>query len=266
MPPGAGEGTVDTAPVLGSSIVGMRADRPALSDPRVRRAVAAAAADVGAAAERFGLGVRPPERGGLLPPAMPGHTYNLPAPPTMDEARALLADAGHPGGEGLPPLRILGALGVAVQAEALVEALAQLGLAAEIIWSGPEVCVSGQDCDIWICTWFADFPDPEGFFRGLIGDPDDPWLKDPEAVDLLEQARVCRDRDERLRLYAALDRRLVSDETTMVPIAYSRATILRRPWVQGVWANALTPLRLDQAVVQRMRDPAGSGAGVASPV
>jgi ABC-type transport system substrate-binding protein len=266
MPPGAGEGTVDTAPVLGSTIVGMRADRPALSDQRVRRAVAAAAAEVGAAAERFGLGVRPPERGGLLPPAMPGHTYNLPAPPTMDEARALLADAGHPGGEGLAPLRILAALGVAVQAQALVEALGGLGVAAEIVWSGPEVCVSGQDCDIWVCTWFADFPDPEGFFRGLIGDPDDPWLDDPDARALLEQARVCRDRDERLRLYAALDRRLVSDETTMVPIAYSRATILRRPWVQGVWANALTPLRLDQAVVERMRDPAGSGAGVASSV
>jgi ABC-type transport system substrate-binding protein/class 3 adenylate cyclase len=266
MPPGAGEGMVDTAPVLGSMIVGMRADRPALADPRVRRAVAAAGAEVGAAAERFGLGVRAPERGGLLPPAMPGHMYNLPAPPTMDEARALLADAGHPGGEGLAPLRILGALGVAAQAEALVEELGRLGLGAEIIWSDPEVCVSGQDCDIWMCTWFADFPDPEGFFRGLIGDPDDPWLKDPEAMVLLEEARVCTDRDKRLRLYAALDRRLVSDETTMVPIAYSRATILRRPWVQGVWANALTPLRLDTAVVQKMRDPAGSGAGVASSV
>src|SRR5205823_3115400 len=118
MPPGAGEGTVDTAPVLGSTIVGMRADRPVLTDPRVRRAIAAAAAEVGAAAERFGLGVRPPGRGGLLPPAMPGHTYNLPAPPTLDEARSLLADAGHPDGEGLPPVKVLAAQGVSAQAEA----------------------------------------------------------------------------------------------------------------------------------------------------
>jgi ABC-type transport system substrate-binding protein len=266
MPPGVGEGTVDTAPVLGSTIVGMRADRPALADPRVRSAIAAAAAEVGAAAERFGLGTRPPGRGGLLPPAMPGHTYNLPVPPAMDEARSLLADAGHPEGEGLRPLKVLGALGVAAQAEALLEQLGRLGLDAEIVWSDPEVCVSGRDCDLWLCTWFADFPDPEGFFRGLIGDPDDPWLKDAEAAALLDQARACRDRDERLRLYAALDRRLVVEEATMVPISYSRATILRRPWVQGVWANALTPLRLDRAVVQRTRDPAGSGAGVASSV
>ena len=52
----------------------------------------------------------------------------------------------------------------------------------------------------------------------------------------------------------------------MLPVAYSRATLLRRPWVQGVWANALTPLRLDRAVVERTRDPAAHGAGVASSV
>src|SRR5205823_9769619 len=133
-----------------------------------------------------------------------------------------------------PPVKVLAAQGVSAQAEAFAQELGRLGLAAEIIWSDPEVCVSGRDCDIWLCTWFADFPDPEGFFRGLIGDPDDPWLRDPEAMAILEQARGCRDRDERLRLYAALDRRLVADESTMVPIAYSRATILRRPWVHGV--------------------------------
>jgi ABC-type transport system substrate-binding protein/class 3 adenylate cyclase len=266
IPPGTGEGTVDTAPVLGSTIVGIRAERPALADARMRRAVAAAAAEVGATADRFGLGVRSPERGGVLPPAMPGHTYNMPTPPTMDEARALLADAGHPEGAGLEPLKVLAALGVTSQAEALVEALGRLGVRAEIVWTDPEVCVSALDCDMWVCTWFADFPDPEGFFRGLIGDPDDPWLGDPEAMAMLDEARACRDRDERLRLYAALDRRLVVDQATMVPIAYSRATILRRPWVEGVWANALTPLRLDRAVVDRTRDPAGSGAGVASSV
>jgi ABC-type transport system substrate-binding protein len=181
----------------------------------------------------------------------------------MDEARSLLADAGHPDGAGLE-LKVLGALGVAVQSEALVEALSKLGVRAEIMWCDPEVCVSGRDCDVWVCTWFADFPDPEGFFRGLIGDPDDPWLADPEAMTMLDEARASRDRGERLRLYAALDRRLVVEQATMVPVAYSRATILRRPWVEGVWANALTPLRLDRAVVQRTRDPAGSGAGVAS--
>jgi len=264
--PQAGEGCIETAPVLGTTIVGFRSDRPAVSDVRVRRAIAAAVAAVAAGADRIGLGSRSPGRGGLLPPAMPGHDYNLATPPTMDEARALLADAGHPDGEGLGRLRMLATAGTAQQAEALVEALGGLGVKARIDFSDPDVILSGQDCDVWVCTWFADFPDPEGFFRGLVGDPTDPIVTDPETFTRLDEARACHDRDERLGLYSGVDRRLVVDEVLLVPISYSRATILRRPWVHGVWANALTPLRLDQAVVERTRDPAASGAGVASSV
>jgi ABC-type transport system substrate-binding protein/class 3 adenylate cyclase len=264
--PEPGEGCVETAPVLGTTIVGFRTDRPAVDDVRVRRAISAAVAAVAAGAERIGLGARPPGRGGLLPPAMPGHNYDLVSPPSMDEARRLLADAGHPDGEGLGRLRMLATAGTAQQAEALVEALDHLGVKARIDFSEPDVILSGQDCDVWVCTWFADFPDPEGFFRGLIGDPTDPIVSDAETFARLDAARASRDRDERLQLYSAVDHRIVADEVLMLPLAYSRATLLRRPWVQGVWANALTPLRLDRAVVERMRDPAASGAGVASSV
>ena len=264
--PNAGEGCIETAPVLGATIVGFRTDRPAVDDVRVRRAISAAVAAVAAGAERMGLGARPPGRGGLLPPAMPGHDYNLASPPSMDEARRLLADAGHPDGEGLGRLRMLATAGTAQQAEALVEALDLLGVKARIDFSEPDVILSGQDCDVWVCTWFADFPDPEGFFRGLVGDPTDPIVTDAETFARLDAARASRDRDDRLALYSAVDRRIVADEVLMLPIGYSRATLVRRPWVQGVWANALTPLRLDQAVVERTRDPARSGAGVASSV
>ena len=84
--PEPGEGCVETAPVLGTTIVGFRTDRPAVADVRVRRAISAAVAAVAAGAERIGLGARPPGRGGLLPPAMPGHNYDLASPPSMDEA------------------------------------------------------------------------------------------------------------------------------------------------------------------------------------
>jgi hypothetical protein len=34
-------------------------------------------------------------------------------------------------------------------------------------------------------------------------------------------------------------------------VAYQRTTLLRRPWVHGLWANALTPFRLDGVIVDR---------------
>ena len=169
--------------MLGTTIVGFRTDRPAVADVRVRRAIAAAVAEVAADAERIGLGARPPGRGGLLPPAMPGP--QLQPGLAADDGRgpeALLADAGHPDGEGLGRLRMLATAGTAQQAEALVEALGQLGSKARIDCSDPDVILSGQDCDVWVCTWFADFPDPEGFFRGLVGDPDRSDREGPRGV------------------------------------------------------------------------------------
>ncbi|MDX6521581.1 MAG: hypothetical protein QOF08_2186, partial [Gaiellales bacterium] len=58
------------------------------------------------------------------------------------------------------------------------------------------------------------------------------------------------DQDERLRLYSEVDRRLVGS-AFLLPVAYSRAVLLTRPWVHGLWANALTPIRFDQAMVER---------------
>ena len=126
----------------------------------------------------------------------------------------------------------------------------------------PDVILSGQDCDVWVCTWFADFPDPEGFFRGLVGDPTDPIVNDAETFARLDEARAMpRPR----RAAAPLLGGRPPDRGRRGADAADRATparpLLRRPWVQGVWANALTPLRLDQAVVERTRDPAAQRRG-----
>ena len=243
-------------------------DRPALADLRVRRAIAAAVAEVGASADRrrarlppAGAG-RPAPAGDARPQLRPA-----PSPPSMDEARR----------RSSPTPAIRTARGSRrsrcwTRGTSRCRPRRWSRRSAGWAWrrpslsSDPDVILSGQDCDLWVCTWLADFPDPEGFFRGLIGDPADPIVNDAEAFALLDEARASRDRDERLRLYSEVDRRLVADQVLLLPISYSRATVLRRPWVQGVWANALTPLRLDQAVVERAADPAGHGAGVASSV
>jgi hypothetical protein len=36
-----------------------------------------------------------------------------------------------------------------------------------------------------------------------------------------------------------------------VPLSYARSVLLKRPWVHGIWSNALTSLRFDQATVER---------------
>jgi hypothetical protein len=38
-----------------------------------------------------------------------------------------------------------------------------------------------------------------------------------------------------------------------MPLFYGRTTIVRRPWVDGIWTTPLTRLQLDEAVVERDR-------------
>jgi ABC-type transport system substrate-binding protein len=78
----------------------------------------------------------------------------------------------------------------------------------------------------------------------------DGLLEKAGLTDLLSEARASLDRDERLRLYSAVDHSLV-EQSLLVPVAYSRAVLLTRPWVHGLWANALTPIRFDRATVER---------------
>jgi ABC-type transport system substrate-binding protein/class 3 adenylate cyclase len=237
------------APALGTTMLGFHPQAP-FDDPRVRSAVATAMTGVGGEMERLGMAARPARGGGLMPPAMPGHMHHARDETTLDEAKALLADAGFADGAGMPAVRVALPIYLAPVESTLVDGLAQLGLGCELTWIERGAPLSPLDCHVWLVTWIADYPDPDGFFRGLLTDRHDRLLEDPDLTALLGEARASRDRDERLRLYSEVDHRLV-ERALLLPVAYSRSVLLTRPWVSGVWANALTPIRFDQAIVER---------------
>jgi ABC-type transport system substrate-binding protein/class 3 adenylate cyclase len=252
------------APGLGTTMLGFRTDLEPFADVRLRRAVAAALAPIGRAYADLGLVGRPAAGGGLLPPAMPGHDHHIGPILDIAGARALLAEAGHPGGDGLPTLQMVVTSGLELLCEPIEAALLDLGLGVTFSVSPRAARVAADPSHLWLTSWLADFPDPDGFFRGLLTDPCDP-VADAEqtavAVAILNRARASRDQDERLALYGEVDRLLVSEWVALVPVAYSRTTLLRRPWVHGLWANALTSLRFDGVIVDRERSSLPDAAG-----
>ncbi|MEO8290524.1 MAG: ABC transporter substrate-binding protein [Gaiellaceae bacterium] len=238
---------------LQTTYVGFRADEAPFSNELVRKAFSLAV-DREELMRRFGGLHRAATRGGAIPPAMPGHSHRIGPEYDTERARELLAEAGYPDGKGLPVLKFVAPPWY--EAEALVEQWKALGARIELE-TIPERAVGPRDTEganLWLGGWTADYPDPDGFFRGLFRTW--PLYRDEEIEELLEDARSLRNQGERFRLYHEIDRLWVSERAAMLPVAYGRTMLLRRPWVEGVWGNALSKSHLDDVMV--VREPSGA--------
>jgi len=239
----------DFVPDLHTRYVGFCADKPPFSNQLVRKAFSHAV-------DRDSL-LRPEDserastRGGAIPPAMPGHSHRVGPEFDLDLARSLLAEAGHPDGKSLPELSMLIPPWLEATASLLVEQVAEVGFrikfhaAAGKFWSA-----SLEHEHLWVAGFGADYPDPDGFFRGLFREPF-PFYRDDEIEELIVEARSLGNQAERMRLYHEVDRLWVNEHAAILPIAYGRSVAAHRPWVQGFWANPLSKASLDRVVVER---------------
>jgi len=75
-------------------------------------------------------------------------------------------------------------------------------------------------------------------------------MSDDEIEELLIQARSLDNQSDRMRLYHDIDRLWVSEHAAVLPLAYGRSAVVRRPWIDGFWANPLSKASLDQVVVK----------------
>ncbi len=235
---------IDEAPQVSTTFLGLAADNEPLDDVRVRLAIAHAIDRDALLAATRGIDVAA-GRGGLIPPAMPGHGATAAPAYDPERARALLEEAGYPGGAGLPELR------VSAQpwrpGDTLVEQLAAVGIPARVHvpqnkW-GHE-----PGCHVWLSSWHADYPDPDGFFLGLLRI--EPFHADAETEALLEAARASQDRDERMRLFREFERLWIGERAALVPLSYERQPVLRRPWVRGLSISPMRVAHLERVTVE----------------
>jgi ABC-type transport system substrate-binding protein/class 3 adenylate cyclase len=240
---------VDFIPDLHTRYIGFCADRPPFSNEHVRKAFCHAV-------DRELL-LRPEDteraatRGGAIPPAMPGHSHRVALEYDPELARKLLADAGHPDGKGLPELTMLIPPWLVVTVELLQQQLAELGIRVKLrqakgkFWAN---ALTDED-HLWVSGFGADYPDPDGYFRGLFREPF-PFYRDDEIEELIVEARALGNQPERMHLYHEVDRLWVNEHAAILPIAYGRSVAVHRPWIEGFWANPLSKASLDQVVVK----------------
>lgn len=226
---------------LSLSFMGMNTGVPPLDDVRVRRAIAHAI-------DRHSLaGLAPSTRReaqGILPPGLPSYSPAAKALPfDRAAARRLLAEAGHPGGRGVGPLRFYTAQ---AGSSAVVKTIAQLrdDLAAvgitlevhEVTWRELNNRIEGHDAKLFQLGWVADLPDPDSFLRSLFepgGSANYFDFFDRETGRALERGASETNPLERARIYRELEK-AVLDKAPLVPLFHPIGVIASRHNVHGL--------------------------------
>lgn len=244
-------------PLLQLYLVNFNGTKAPLNNPKVRRALALALDRAAIAASVFN-GARLPAHT-LVPPNCGGYTGPAGQAEDYVTARALLAEAGYPGGRGFPslPLQVLND-----------DKLPRVGEVIQALWRrelGIEITIELYDQKTWIQNrvnlshllslqgWTADYADPINFmemFRTSNGANFFGW-SNRNYDALLDQAAATADRDARFALLRKAEA-LMLEDAACAPLVFGARTYLIDPAVKN-WVPA--PLGIHRYQLVELKAP-----------
>jgi ABC-type transport system substrate-binding protein/class 3 adenylate cyclase len=181
--------------------------------------------------------------GGIVPPALQGHTPEIALRHDPDGARDAWRRAGVEGTIRIGAIKSDTAVFLEHIAESWRTTLGadvelnivsrdQLGGVTDILQLGTVI----------LHGWTPGYPDPEYFLRLLLQSDSHDITSLPGAAyrseafdELIERARQERDGAARLELFHAADRHAVIEDVALIPLVYLRNAYLVKPWVHGWW-------------------------------
>jgi ABC-type transport system substrate-binding protein len=224
---------------LSVAFLGLLTGVPPLDDVRIRRAVAHAV-------DREALVADAPllrrESVGILPPGLPGYSPHRKAlEHDPERSRALLAEAGFPGGRGLAPIHLYTSGSSAAAARVLERIRADLvgvGIPVDVRvvpWAEMSRRIQDNAAPAFMLGWVADLADPDAFLRALFRSDATSNLfafADPEADVLLDAGASETHPVRRVDLYRRAERRIL-EQAPLVPLYHSSGLLAVNDRVHG---------------------------------
>jgi ABC-type transport system substrate-binding protein len=178
--------------------------------------------------------------GGVVPPALQGHTPDIALRYDPDLARDHLARSGFGGELELAGMMVWDSILETVVA-GWADVFGSRVSTRSWSWEEEEARQLGSRVDaapLRITGWLPGYADPEYFLRLLFQSTsrtNEGGFADPVFDALIERARQERSDRGRLERFHEADRYAVADRVAVIPLVYGRSTAFVQPRVQGWW-------------------------------
>lgn len=234
--------TIISKPGLNLVYIGLNMGLDIFKESRVRQAIYYAVDREKITREITMRNSRPAN--GILPPGIAGFDPdNKGYPYDLQMALKLLAEAGYPGGQGLPPIEIWTVSkseSVKKELQAYQNFLGEIGIQLSIKvaenWKEFIKRIKEKKADMFYFAWYADFPDPDNFLYPLCHSrsrTNRTGYSNPEIDRMLEKARVELDYMKRVEQYRKIEK-LVMRDTPFICQHINCFNYVFQPWVKGV--------------------------------
>jgi oligopeptide transport system substrate-binding protein len=234
-------------PSLSLEYIGFDTTRPPFDDVRVRRAFGEAV-DWRRIVELGNSGSSKPATS-MVPPGIPGRsdTDFLPAH-DPDAARALLAEAGYPGGRGFPKITFVDPSG-AYTGAIVAELERELGVkvAPESMDFTPYFSrLAAEPPQMWTLDWVADYPGQNDFLGVLLGTGRSTNYGRSSSDEFDAAITDAGETTDPRAASAAFERALgvVQRDVPVIPVSYADGWALSRKGLLGAGQNGLGILRM----------------------
>ena len=251
--PGAVHPDASLGPAAWSAYLRFDHSHPAVSNVHLRRALAHAIdRDALAAAAPANLVVA---TGGVVPPALQGHTPDIALRYDPDLARAELARPASTASSSWPGC--WSGRSSSASSPPGGRTSSARGSVRHWSWQREEAMEVGGRADkayLRVTGWFPGYADPEYFLRLLFHSDsrtNEGGFSNAAFDDLIERARRERNGRTRLELFHEADRVAVVEQVACIPLVYGRNVAYVKPWVHGWWEFGKTSSSFADLVVNR---------------